>query len=68
MITQKRARTICRWLHLILGLVILCYIYSPFGKYPVFNIFVKFFAIPLILLSGLWLWKPHLLNRILRIK
>jgi len=68
MITQKRVRTVCRWLHIILGLVILCYIYSPFGKYPVFNIFVKFLAIPLILLSGLWLWKPHLFNRILKIK
>lgn len=64
MTTQKRGRIICRWLHIILGLVLLCYVYSPFSRYPVFNLFVKFLAVPLIILSGLWLWKPPFVSRV----
>lgn len=67
-LTQTRIRVIFRWIHVILGLVLLCYVYSPFGAYSAFRFFVKWIAIPVIVLSGLWLWKFNLFNKWFRIK
>ncbi len=68
MADQKRLRVILRWVHISLGLVLLCYIYSPFSKYPAFKMFVRCFVVPVVVLSGLWIWKMPLLNRLFRIK
>lgn len=66
--TVARLRTIFRWVHIVLGLTLLCYVYSPFHKYIAFQIFVKFAAIPVIVISGLWLWKFNVFNRLFGIK
>ena len=66
--TQTKIRVIFRWVHLILGLILLCYVYSPFGQYLAFRLFVKIIAIPVIVLSGLWLWKFNFFNRLFGIK
>lgn len=67
-LTQAKVRITLRWVHFILGLVILCYIYSPFHKYLFFQIFIKFIAIPVIVLSGIWIWKFNIFNRFFGIK
>ncbi len=66
--TAPKVRAIFRWTHIFLGLVLLCYVYSPFHQYIPFQIFIKFFAIPTIVISGLWLWKPQIFNRLLGAK
>jgi len=50
-----------------LGLVLMCYIYSPFGKEVLFKRAVQFAVIPLIILTGLWIWKFKAFNHFLRI-
>lgn len=43
--------------------MIATYIYSPWGEIPAFQLLTKAVVIPLAILSGLWLWKGHLLKR-----
>ena len=68
MLTSKNIRVVLRWTHLALGLVIMCYIYSPFCRYEAFQIFVKFVVIPVITFSGIWLWKFQNFNKLFGIK
>lgn len=66
--TANRVRVILRWVHIVLGLVILCYIYSPFSKHLLFQLFIKFIVVPGIVLTGAWLWKFKEFNKFFRIK
>ena len=66
--TANRIRVVLRWVHIVLGLVILCYIYSPFSKYLVFQLFIKIIVVPVVLLTGAWLWKYKEFNQFFRIK
>lgn len=61
---QNQIRVVLRWAHIVLGLALLCYVYSPFSRYVAFQIFIKFLAIPFIVISGLWLWKPKIFNKL----
>ena len=67
-INSNNIRNILRWTHIILGLIILCYIYSPFHEKRAFQIIVKFLVIPVITFSGLWLWKFKAFNKFFRIE
>ena len=61
---QATRRSIVRWIHLIFGIPILGYIYSPFADLPNYAPAVRFVFFPMIVLSGLWMWKGHLLRRL----
>jgi hypothetical protein len=58
-------RSIVRWIHIIFSIPILGYIYSPFEELPKYADRVRFVVIPLMLLSGLWIWKGHVLRRLI---
>ena len=58
-------RSIVRWIHIVFSIPILGYIYSPFDKLPQYAPRVRFVVVPLMLLSGLWMWKGHVLRRFL---
>jgi hypothetical protein len=58
-------RNAVRWLHIIVGCVLATYIYSPWEENVVFQNVTKFLVIPLSAISGLWLWKGHLIRRFL---
>ena len=60
--TTKRA--IFRTVHLILSIPIIGYIYSPFEEIPNYAPAVRFVFLPIMLLSGLWMWKGHLVRRL----
>ena len=62
--TQGTLRTIFRWMHLVFSIPILGYIYSPFDKIPDYAPFTRFFFVPVMVLSGLWMWKGHLVRRL----
>ncbi|HWG48299.1 MAG TPA: hypothetical protein VN669_01320 [Candidatus Acidoferrales bacterium] len=62
MITQ---RAIFRLIHLILAIPIIGYIYSPFDKIPQYAPATRFVFVPLLVLSGLWMWKGHLVRRLI---
>ncbi len=56
-------RKIIRWVHILLSIPLVGYIYGPLAglKYPAMA--VKFVFLPIIVLSGFWLWKGHLLKK-----
>lgn len=65
----SRVRIILRWVHVIVGLVLLCYIYSPFSeKYPLFKSFTRWILVPVVVISGIWMWKFAAFNRFFKIK
>jgi hypothetical protein len=57
-------RSIFRWIHIVFSIPIIGYIYSPFEQIPNYAPVVRFVAVPAIVLSGLWLWKGHVLRRL----
>lgn len=66
MISEGTKRAIVRWIHLILAIPIIGYVYSPFEQLPNYAPVVRFVAIPVIALTGLWMWKGHLVRRLFR--
>ena len=61
---QGTIRTIFRWIHLIFGIPIIGYVYSPFDQIPNYAPLVRYFFLPTILASGLWMWKGHVVRRL----
>jgi thiosulfate reductase cytochrome b subunit len=59
---EATKRSIVRSIHLVLSIPILGYIYSPFENLPIYAPRVRFVVVPLMLLSGLWMWKGHVLR------
>ena len=57
-------RAIARWIHIVFSIPILGYVYSPFAELPNYAPVVRFVAIPMLALTGLWMWKGHLLRRL----
>ncbi len=64
---SQKIRIGLRWSHLVFGVVIMCYVYSPWHEVIVFQWVVKAVIIPYLGLSGLWLWKFAAINKLLRI-
>ena len=58
-------RSILRSIHIILRIPILGYIYSPFEELPNYAPAVRFVFLPAIVLSGFWMWKGHVLRRLI---
>ena len=58
-------RLIFRWIHIILAIPIYGYIYSPFDKLPQYAPPTRFVFFPLMILTGLLMWKGHLLRRLI---
>jgi hypothetical protein len=56
-------RLIVRWMHIVISIPIIGYIYSPFEEIPNYAPAVRFVFLPVMLLSGLWMWKGHLVRR-----
>jgi|SRR4029453_3760200 hypothetical protein len=49
-------RASLRWIHLIFGIPILGYVYSPFEELPNYAPVVRYVAVPVIVLSGFWMF------------
>ena len=64
MISTVTQRSIFRWIRMIFGIPIVGYVYSPFEEIPNYAPAVRFLFVPVIVLSGLWMWKGHVLRRL----
>ncbi|PYT76179.1 MAG: hypothetical protein DMG40_26755 [Acidobacteria bacterium] len=62
---EATKRSIVRWIHLVLAIPIAGYIYSPFDKIPNYAPPIRFVFVPLLILSGLWMWKGHAVRRLI---
>jgi hypothetical protein len=58
-------RKILRWIHIVFGIPVFGYIYSPFEEILKYATRVRFVVVPVMLLSGLWMWKGHVLRRLI---
>jgi hypothetical protein len=56
MISNATKRSILRCIHLIFSIPIIGYVYSPFEELPNYAPVVRFVSIPVIILSGFWMY------------
>ena len=49
-------RSILRWIHLIFAIPIVGYVYSPFEELPNYAPVVRFVSVPVLILSGFWMY------------
>jgi hypothetical protein len=56
-------RIILRWVHLVLSIPIIGYIYGPVAQKPEATMATRFVFVPIVILSGLWMWKGHLIKK-----
>ena len=49
-------RSILRWVHLVIAIPILGYIYSPFAELPNYAAVTRFVFAPVIILAGYWMY------------
>jgi hypothetical protein len=61
---ETTLRAIFRWIHIICAIPILGYVYSPFEVLPDYAPPTRFVFFPVMLLTGLWMWKGHLIRRL----
>ena len=65
MMSNSTKRWIFRWIHIIFSIPILGYIYSPFETIPNYAPATRFVFLPAMVLSGLWMWKGHVLRQLI---
>src|SRR5262249_2742070 len=56
MMSNATKRTILRWIHLVLAIPILGYIYSPFAELPNYAAVTRFVFAPVMILAGYWMY------------
>jgi hypothetical protein len=56
---QSTKRSILRWIHIVLSIPTIGYVYSPFQELPNYAPVVRYISIPVLALTGLWMWKGH---------
>lgn len=56
-------RKLFRWLHVLLSIPIIGYIYGPVADIPRAAAAVRFVFVPVVVLSGFWMWKGHVVRR-----
>src|SRR5213595_337492 len=56
MIKATTKRSILRWVHLVIAIPILGYIYSPFAELPNYAAVTRFVFAPVMILAGYWMY------------
>lgn len=54
--SDRRLRSILRWGHLLLGLTLLLYLFSPYTGDPTVTMLVRLGVLPMLFVTGLWMW------------
>ena len=52
-------RKIIRWLHILISIPIIGFIYGPVAEIPNAAFMVRVVFFPVLVLSGFWLWLGH---------
>src|SRR6516162_10319784 len=56
--------TVFRRIHIVFAIPIIGYVYSPFDQIPNYARPTRFVFVPLLAHSGLWMWKGHVVRRL----
>ncbi|WP_276372819.1 hypothetical protein [Chryseolinea sp. H1M3-3] len=59
-------RNLIRWLHLLISIPVIGYIYGPVAEIPQASMAVRFIFFPVLVISGFWLWKGYVVKKYLR--
>ena len=62
---EATKRSILRLIHIVLAIPIVGYVYSPFQELPNYAPVVRFVSIPILVLTGFWMWKGHAVRRLI---
>jgi hypothetical protein len=65
MTNRAISRSIFRWIHIVFSIPILGYIYDSPSDTPNYAASIRYFFLPALVLSGLWMWKGHLVRRLI---
>lgn len=60
-----KLRTVLRWVHIIISIPIYGYLYSPFDKLPLYAKPTRYVFFPIMVLTGLWMWKGYVIERLI---
>ena len=64
---QIGQRTIGRAIHVVVGMILVAYVYVPAGALSdATRTALMWFGVPVVVLSGSWLWKGAAVRRLLR--
>jgi hypothetical protein len=63
-ISSKQLRLILRYTHLAAGTLIGLFVYSPLGDVPAFELLVQIALIPVVMLTGIWIWQQARVRRL----
>jgi hypothetical protein len=58
-------RTILRWIHILFGLPLIGYIYGPPAETQQYLPYFRYLYVPVLLITGMLMWKGHVLTRLL---
>jgi thiosulfate reductase cytochrome b subunit len=58
-------RSILRWIHIVFAIPIAGYVYSPFENLPQYAAPARYVFFPMLVLTGLWMWKGQAFRRLL---
>jgi hypothetical protein len=62
---ESTKRSILRWIHIICGIPMIGYIYDSPKDTPYYAHSIRYFFVPTLLLAGLWMWKGHVVRRLI---
>ncbi len=57
-------RSILRWIHIVFGITLIGYIYGPPELVRPYAPFFQYFYFPGVVLTGILMWKGHVIRRI----
>lgn len=60
---EATKRSIFRWILIVFAIPIAGYIYSPFDKIRDYAPATRYVFVPVLVVSGLWMWKGHIVRR-----
>ena len=60
MIREATKRKLLRWIHLVVAIPVLGYIYSPFAELPNYAAVTRFVFAPVMILAGYWMYAGSL--------
>jgi hypothetical protein len=62
---EATKRSAFRWTHIVFGIPMIGHIYDSPSNTQYYAPIVRYVFVPILLFSGLWMWKGHVVRRLL---
>jgi hypothetical protein len=64
-LSGKQQRTVLRHSHLLVGMLNAFFIYTPLGDVRAFELLVQIILVPVIIITGVWMWQQARVRKLL---